>query len=68
MLYTGAYVNDIILAGKTEIQIQEVRDDLAKRLDIKDFGSLQYFLGMKAVQDSSKQSQPASTENLLYAR
>ena len=68
MLYTGAYVNDIILAGKTEIQIQEVRDDLTKRLDIKDLGSLQYFLGMKAVQDSSKQSQPASTENLLYAR
>ena len=71
MPYIGVYmyVDDIILAGKTERQLQKLKDDLAKRFDIKDLGSLQHFLGIKIVQDSTKGficiGQPAYAENLL---
>ena len=63
------YVDDIILAGKTERQIQEIKDCLSRKFDIKDLGKLQYFLGMKVVQKGENKSiwigQPAYTENLL---
>ena len=69
MLYVGVYVDDIILAGKTERQIQEIKNHLYRKFDIKDLGKLQYVLGMKVVQNSENKfiwiGQPAYTENLL---
>ena len=47
MFIMGVYVDDIILAGKSESAIQKVKDDLSRKFDTKDLGKLSYFLGMK---------------------
>ena len=49
--YIGVYVDDIVLAGRDEARIQEVKQMLARKFDIKDLGRLTYFLGMSVVQD-----------------
>ena len=65
--YIGVYVDDIILAGKSERKLNEVKADLSRKFDIKDLGELRYFLGMKIEQrdDSIWIGQPAYTKNLL---
>ena len=69
MMYVGVYVDDIILVGRTEEKLQEIKGYLSKKFDIKDLGKLKYFLGMKVIQDKESKSiwigQPAYTENLL---
>ena len=69
IMYVGVYVDDIILAGKTVRQLEEIKRDLSQEFDIKDLGKLGYFLGMKVVQNEESQSiwigQPAHAENLL---
>ena len=45
------YVDDIVLAGKSEKQIAVVKSALAESFDVKDLGELNYFLGVKTVQD-----------------
>ena len=69
VMYIGVYVDDIILAGRTVKQLEEIKRDLSQEFDIKDLGKLRYFLGMKVVQDEGSQSiwigQPAYAENLL---
>ena len=71
VMYIGVYVDDIILAGKTVKQLEEIKRHLSQEFDIKDLGKLGYFLGMKVVQDEGSQSiwigQPAYAENLLNA-
>ena len=47
----GIYVDDILLASKSYKQISEVKLALAKRFDVKDLGELNYFLGVKIVQN-----------------
>ena len=68
-LYLGVYVDDIVIAGKGEEQIQQLKDNLAKKFNIKDLGQLKYFLGINVVQNQEKQcvwiGQPTYTENLL---
>ena len=46
----GVYVNDIILAGKSDKRMKEVEEDLAKKFNIKDMGKLHHFLGKKIIQ------------------
>lgn len=69
MCIIGVYVDDIVLAGKSEKQLEETKQILAKRFDIKDMGKLHYFLGMKIVQNDQTGEvwvgQPAYTESLL---
>ena len=69
MFYLGVYVDDIILAGKTETKLNEVKSDLSRKFDIKDLGELNYFLGIKIDQQDNLESvwigQPAYTKNLL---
>ena len=48
----GIYVDDILLAGRSKKQINEVKLALAENFNIKDLGKLSYFLGVKIVQDS----------------
>ena len=64
---TSAYVDDIILAGKTESKLTEVKTGLSRKFDIKDLGELNYFLGIKVEQreDSVWIGQPAYTKNLI---
>ena len=56
MFYTGVYVDDIVLAGKTDRQLQEVKSALSKKFKIKDMGKLHYFLGMSVMQDEECKS------------
>ena len=51
VFYIGIYVDDIILAGKSDKKIKEVKETLEKKFDIKDMGKLHYFLGMKVLQN-----------------
>jgi len=41
------YVHDIILTGNDDGEIQNLRHCLANEFDIKDLGSLKYFLGIE---------------------
>ena len=69
MSLIGVYVDDIILAGKGNKKMKEVKEALAKQFDIKDMGRLHYFLGMKILQDDQSGDvwigQPAYTESFL---
>ena len=65
----GVYVNDIILGGKSDKRIKEVKRALAAKFDIKDMGRLHYFLGIKILQDEKTGNvwigQPTYVENVL---
>lgn len=69
LAYLGVYVDDIIVATRTDKRLAQVKKDLASRFDIKDLGKLHHFLGMKIVQDEASGSiwigQPAYIEALL---
>ena len=67
-MYLGVYVDDIILAGKTDSALSEVKTALSRKFDIKDLGNLSYFLGIRVerhADDSIWIGQPLYTENLL---
>lgn len=69
VFYFGVYVDDIVLVGRTDERIREVKAALSLKYDIKDIGKLHYFLGMTVVQDDKQRpvwiGQPAYTEKLL---
>ena len=46
------YVDDIVLAAKSEKKIAQVKCDLAKRFQLKDMGELHCFLGVHVKQNS----------------
>ena len=48
----AVYVDDIILGGKSESKLMEVKKELSKTFEIKDLGPLHHFLGVKIIQDS----------------
>jgi len=60
---------DILLAGKEDKQMMEVKQALSKRFQVKDMGELHDFLGVKVVQDQHTREvwigQPALTKNIL---
>ena len=47
-------MDDILLAGKAEEQIKSVKSALASRFEVKDLGEVNYFLGVKIIQDLKK--------------
>ena len=47
----AVYVDDILLAGKSDKRITEVKRALSSRFNVKDMGELQYFLGVMIIQD-----------------
>ena len=47
----GIYVDDILLAGKSEKRISEIKLALAKTFEVKDLAELNHFLGVKIVQN-----------------
>ena len=65
----GIYVDEILLAGKRNKRISEVKLALVKRFDAKDLGELNYFLGAKIVQNHRAGTiwigQPTYTEGVL---
>ena len=46
----AVYVDDILLAGKSQQRIAQVKSDLGKRFQLKDMGELHYFLGVSVKQ------------------
>jgi len=66
MFLIGVYVNDIILAGKSDKRIKEVKRALSAKFDIKDMGKLHY---LKILQDEKIGNvwigQPAYVESIL---
>ena len=65
----GVYVDDIILAGKNDKIIDEVKKALGAKFNIKDMGKLHYFLEMNIQQDEKTGNvwigQPAYVESIL---
>ena len=51
MFIIAVYVDDIVLAGKGDQRIAEVKQALAHQFQVKDMGELHYFLGVKVVRD-----------------
>jgi hypothetical protein len=47
----GVYVDDIVVACKSEARLKQFKQDLCRKFEVKDFGKLRHFLGMKVVQD-----------------
>ena len=67
--YIGVYVDDMILAGKDETRMNEVKQQLSAKFDIKDLRKLSYFLGISIVQNQKRKEtwmgQPSYTKTLL---
>ena len=68
-VFIAVYVDDILIAAKTDKRIDEVKAAIASRFKVKDLGELHYFLGDKIVQDLKAGTiwlgQPAFSENIL---
>ena len=47
----AVYVDNILIGGKTDKRIAEVKIAIAEWFEVKDMGKLHYFLGVKVVQD-----------------
>lgn len=66
VFFIGVYVDDIVLAGRSD---ERIKDAIAKRFEIKDMGQLHYFLGMTVIQNERHNSvwigQPTYTEKIL---
>ena len=62
-------MNDIVIAGKSDKKISEVKKSLDLRFEVKDMGELHYLNGMKIIQDHKSGKlligQPAYTESVL---
>ena len=69
MFLIAVYVDDILLAGKSDKRMAKVKQALSQQFQVKDMGELHYFLGMRVVQDPSTGSvwigQQSYTEDVL---
>ena len=67
MFVIAVYVDDILLAGKSEQKIAEIKSALKQCFKVKDMGKLSYFLGVNVQQHSGKTwiGQPAYTQDLI---
>ena len=63
------YVNDIILAGKSDEKMKAIKKMLSARFEVKDICLPHHFLGVKVLQDQAKRSvwigQPTYINTLL---
>jgi len=63
------YVDDIILGGRNEAEMNTVKKELGHRFDMKDLGKLHHFLGIMVIQDQLAGTiwigQPFYTEKAL---
>lgn len=63
------YVDDILLAGKTNERLKFVKNALASKFEVKDLGKVNYFLGIRIIQNLEEGTvwigQPSYTERIL---
>ena len=52
-MYLGVYVDDLLIFGPDEGQIQRVKDQLANRFQMTDLGRCSYYLGIHIHQDDN---------------
>lgn len=48
------YVDDMVVTGGDLEEVERLKDQLALEFEMKDLGSLKYFLGIKVARGSSK--------------
>lgn len=69
MFLIAVYVDDILLAGRSNKRLTAVKQALSQQFQVKDMGELHYFLGAKIIQDHKTGSvwigQQSHTENIL---
>ena len=69
LLILAVYVDDILLAGKSQTRITQVKTELGKSLGVEDLGELHYFLGVNVKQHSDGGNiwigQPSYTQEVL---
>lgn len=51
--YIIIHVDDILIAGSDEDTVNQIRDKLSSKFQIKDLGQIKYFLGIQIKQDSN---------------
>ena len=51
MFIIAVYVDDILLARKSDERMTEVKRALSERFDVKDLGERHYFLGVNITQN-----------------
>ena len=65
----AVYVDDIVLAGRDEKRLSQVKEAIGSKFEVKDMGALHYFLGVRIIQDQTNGKnwigQQAYTEGLL---
>ena len=65
----AVYVDDIVLAGSSDVRMKEVQQALQQKFQVKDLGELHYFLGVKFVQNQKNRTvwigQQAYAEDIL---
>lgn len=61
------YVDNILLAGKSQQKIARIKANLGKQFQLKDMGELHYFLGVSVQQHSEEIwiGQPAYTQVII---
>ena len=52
-LWVLIYVDDILIMSQDDQEIEVVKSELASNFDVKDLGSLHYFLGVEYVKDNN---------------
>ena len=69
MFLIAIYVDDVLFARKTMKRMNTVLQALSQKFQVKDMGELNYFLGVKVVQDHNAGSvwigQQSYTESIL---
>ena len=69
MFLIAVYVDDILLAGRSNERLTAVKLAHSEKFQVKDLGELQYFLGVKVIQDHKNGSvwigQESHTQNIL---
>jgi len=69
LLVVAIYVDDIILGGRHETKLNQMKLQLSQKFEMKDLGQLHHFLGVKVIQDLFSGSiwigQPSYIDKLL---
>ena len=65
----AVYVDDIVIAGSSDVRMKEVKQALSQKFQVKDLGELHYFLGVKVIQNQKNRTvwigQQAYAEDIL---
>ena len=67
LLILAVYIDDILLAGKSQQKIAQVKADFGRRFQLKDMDELHYFLGVSVQQCSDEIwiGQPTYTQAII---